>query len=531
VTSTVRIALALASGVLYALAFPPFDLGALAWIATVPLILAVLDGTLSRGRAFALGWITGTIACSALVSSSVAESALRFFAASTPVAWLAGLLAAQVYGALYFGLFAVLAREIGSRRVRAPVRAALGIAAAWVTCELLRSNIGDGCPWILLAHAQHRFPTMLQIADLGGASAVSFVVALVGAALAIASDAVLERRGDERRVVARSVLLAVTVLVLVVAYGRIQLSRWAVELAGETVRVVGIQSNLPDEWRYSLREQPRALRHMLELTERAARERPDLVLWPENAVSVAPGSSLTGLADAAALLPAGAGLLAGAPRAVQTRPGRAALHNSAFLVDAVRGVQPVYDKIDLTPWAERPPWPVGAWRDVVPASATGYTAGAPAPLPDLRGHLFGVTICSEAIYAARVADQARRGATFLVNLANDGWFGDRPALAQHAAAVALRAVETRRFLMRVTPTGISTVVAPSGAVLETAAPGTESLLVADVTPIDVLTPYVRLGDVFGWACVGAVVLEVLLAGRARRVTAPARGSRAPRAAA
>lgn len=513
-TEAIRMALAIASGLLYALAFPPLDVGVVAWLATAPLILAVLDGA-SRRRALVLGWIAGTIACSALVTSSVAEAATRFFAASAPIAWLAGLLAAQAYGAIYFGLFAVLTREIGRHRLAAPVRTAFGIAAAWVACELLRSRLGDGCPWILLAHAQHRIPTMLQIADLGGASAVSFVVALVGAALAIAADAVLGRRGDGRRVVVRCAVLVVTTLVLMVAYGRIQLARWET-LAGESVRVVGVQSNLPDEWRYSLREQPRALRRMLELTERAAHERPDLVVWPENAISVAPGASIAGLDDAIALLPAGASLLAGAPRAVQTRPGRAALHNAAFLVDATRGVQPVYDKVDLTPWAERPAWPLAWWRGTLPASAAGYTAGQPAPLPVIRGLPFGVTICSEAIYAARVADQVQRGATFLVNVANDGWFGDRPALAQHAAAVALRAVETRRFLVRVTPTGISAVVAPSGEVVATASPGTESLLVADVTPVIALTPYVRIGDVFGWACVAAVALEVLLRSHVRR---------------
>src|SRR5262249_39149883 len=128
----------------------------------------------SRRRAFVLGWLAGTVACTALVTSSVAEAGTRYFGLAPAAAWGAGVLAAQLYGAVWFGVFAVAVHEIASFRESAPARAAAAIAAAWVACELLRSRVGDGCPWILVAHSQHDAPLLLQVAGLGGAAAVSF---------------------------------------------------------------------------------------------------------------------------------------------------------------------------------------------------------------------------------------------------------------------------------------------------------------------------------------------------------------------
>lgn len=513
-TGAASITLAAASGLAYAASLPPYDHGWVAFLALLPITCVVLDRSIRPGRLFLLGWLAGTIATSLLVSSSVAASAMRYFGLPAPAAWLAGLLTAQLYGAPYFGLFAALAGV--AARDRRPVVAAPLIAAAWVTCDLLRSRALDGCPWVLLAHSQHAQPLLLQVADLGGAAAVSFVVALVGAALAISLRGIVTRSGTGALRAARAaprpagaLVLAACVLGAAVLYGAVQRARWGVAADAETLRVAVVQGNLPDAWRYSLRAQAGALQRLETLTARVLSPPPDLVVWPENAVSVSPDTTAADFARAIRGLPARSRLLVGAPRAATIGPGRAALFNAAFLVapDGTRAV--VYDKLRLTPWAEGPPWPLGE-LGLWPRAPGAYSPGAPQALPMLRGKPFAVSICSEAIDARAIRAQVRDGATFLVNVANDGWFDGRPAVAQHAAAVALRAVENRRPLVRVTATGISQVVGPDGTVQGEIGSGVADAIASDIAPQTARTLYTRIGDAFAWLCAAVVAAAALL---------------------
>ena len=511
-----RLVLAVASGLAYPAAFPPFGFAWVAFVALIPITWFALEPGARAGRLFLLGWLSGTVATTLLVSSSVAASGIRYFGLSFPLAWIAGEIVPQIYGAPYFGLFAVLAGL--AARGRRPLVAAPLIAAAWVTCDLLRSRVLDGCPWVLLAHSQHAHPLLLQVADLGGVAAPSFVIALVNAALALAlRPLVLRRRDLVPETAARGshggsalapLALAGSVLAATLLYGRVQLARWSAPPA-DTLRVAVVQGNLPDEWRYSLRAQPEALARLEELTSRVLTPPPDLVVWPENAVSVSPDATASDFAAAIRELPPESRLLIGAPRAATVGPGRAALYNSAFLIAPDGTRRPVYDKLRLTPWAEGPPWPLaslGVWKP--PPGA--YSPGAPLDLPELRGHPFGVSICSEAIDARPIREQVARGATFLVNVANDGWFDGRPAVRQHAVAAALRAVENRRELVRVTATGVSQIVGPDGVVRAEIASGVADAIADRVGLHDTITLYTRVGDAFAWLCVAAVIAAAVL---------------------
>lgn len=506
-TTPNRLLLALASGVLYALAEPPHDRALLGFVALVPLLLA-LYGTRGALAAAGLGWLAGTTAASLLVSSSVAEAGTRYFGASPAAAWLAGALAPQLYAAPYFAGFAWLAHRMLHLR-RSPVVIALGIAAAWIVCDLARARVGDGCPWVLLAHSQHAHPVWLQVADLGGASIVSFVLALSSASLAVALIVVREGGRDGVHALGGLAVLVAVVVGGARLYGDVQLARWSRPASAAVVRVAALQPNLPDAWRRSLARVPDALDRTTALLREVPPPPPDLVVWPENAISIAP-DAITTLARAG-VVPRGATLLVGAPRIEQTAPGRAVLHNSAYLVDDAGAIRPVYDKQSLTPWAETAPWPLTWIPGLWPPAPGDYTAGAASTeLPRVDGRPFGVVICSEAVYAGLVRAQVRAGATFLVNLANDAWFGGRPAVVQHAAAALLRAVETRRALVRATTTGISAIVAPSGEIVTRAPDGVATALVADVPVLDGTTLYVRAGDLFAWLCVAFALGAALL---------------------
>jgi len=118
----------------------------------------------------------------------------------------------------------------------------------------------------------------------------------------------------------------------------------------------------------------------------------------------------------------------------------------------------------------------------------------------------GVLICYEDIVAGMARASVRRGADLLVNLTNDFWFGQSPALRQHLQLAAFRAVENKRYLLRSTTTGATAVITPTGRIIEQAPFGAPHVLLATVHTVELTTFYTRWGNVFAWACCAAVVI-------------------------
>jgi len=500
--TTRALALAALAGVLYWAAQPPLALGSLAFLALVPLLLAVRGA--GPWRALALGWLAGTIACNGLTSASIHAALVH---AGHP-GWLAALEAMvipQLCGALYFAAFAAYAAILEQRRPGTAWRIVL-LPAAWVACELARSRIGNGMPWVLLAHAEVDRPWLLQVADVAGASGVTFVVAMVNVLAAM----LLERPRASRSRLGAPIAFAGAILLAVVAYGRAELVRWRAP-TGRPLRVALVQGNIPDEWRTQLRQLPAVLARYRELVTRAAREGPELVVLPENATGVSPSANPQILAQLAAPL-AGSGslVLLGAPRTVALGPGSAAVRNSAFLVDAAGALRATYDKMHLVPFGETSTWLLPAALQRRLGVPDDYSAGDAATLFDVDGARAGVLICWEGIYAGAARALARAGATLLVNLSNDDWFGGHAAAEQHFRATLLRAVETRRPLLRATNSGVTALVDARGIVIVAAPRDAATVLAGTVTTLSTPTLYTRIGDVFAWTCLLAALGGLLL---------------------
>ncbi len=475
------------SGLLYLAAFPPLDWAPLAWLALVPLLLAIRDQPWRR--AALLGWLAGTIACNGLTTPSIFEAAARYLQSAWLVPALLAFIIPQIFGALYFAAFAALAR--GWARTPAAV---VVVPAAWVACELARAEIGYGCPWVLLGHSQWARGGLIQVADLAGVFGISFLVAMGNVALALA---VARRRRGWRYALAPAGLAALALLVAL-AYGAADAPP-ADGGAGAALRVALIQPDLAVRERRSLARLPAARRRLASLTEATRGEQPQLVVWPENALGFALPGTPALLAEAAGGLTPGQALLLGAPRAVEVAPGRATFRNAAFLLDDAGAVRGTYDKQRLTPFAETAPLGWLAARG--PGHDDAYAPGDGPATFRVAEQPFTVLICWEAIYPDLARAAARGGATFLVNISNDDWFGDRAALTQHLRATLFRAVETRRPLVRVTNTGLSAVIDPRGAVVALLPPGEPASAVVAIVPRTDLTVYTRVGDLFAWACV------------------------------
>ncbi len=499
------LALVLVGAAAFAAAFPPLDLWPLAFVAPVPLLAAVRRA--SRGRAFVLGWLFGTVGATVCVASSLLEASAQYFEHAPLTAVLFAIAMPQLCAAPHVGLFGLAAREL-LRDPQRGVLASIAVPASWVASEFARAKLSVGLPWLLLAHSQHDVLPLLQIADVTGAFGVSFVVMSVAMALLTIGDAATGGSPLRPGPLVVPVLVAAGALV----YGGINLPRWRA-LAGPELRVGLVQGGIPLAWRRSAPRAAEALRRLRELTAELRAARPTLVVWPENAVGFALAGNEALFAAALDDLDPQSRLLVGAPRAVERPGGRVEFRNAAFLLVPGGRVAAHYDKLRLTPFAEYAPWPAGAFARRRHAPGDVYAPGDAWTLFEVAGHRFATLICSEAIYADLVRRFVGAGAEFLVNISNDDWFGARAAVMQHLHAALLAAVEHRRALIRVTNTGITAVVAPTGAVVATAPAGAAATLVATVIPVRELGIYTRYGDVFAWLCVAVAGLGVAVSRR------------------
>jgi apolipoprotein N-acyltransferase len=506
-----------AMAVLYAAAFPPLRWRATAWIAMAPLLVAVRRG---RARDAVIASVAFALLGCALTISWIPRAAALYYGQPLWIGIATFLGIALVMVAPYVTAFALLYR-IASRR-RSPGMPLVG-ASLWVCAEYARSYALTGNPFALLGYSQASGPWMRQIADLGGVYAVAFLLA--AANVALAECWVARRDPALRRSAAQGAALTVVLVVAVSLYGRARFADRQVS-EGVEARVLAVQGNvdLGAQWQTSLYGEN--LERYLRLTiDGIGSSRPDLVVWPENA--------MTFFLDREPVYRAAIGhvlqkvptqLLTGGPHAEQV--GGAFL-NSAFLVLPSGEIAARYDKEKLLPFAEYFPLPqldvlrrsFGRVREFTPGAASTplETAAGPA----------GVLICNEAMFPEIPARRVRAGAELLVNLANDSWIGDAQYSELALDMSILRAVEQRRYLVRASTSGPSAIIDPLGTVRERTATAAKATLRGTVERRSEMTIYAALGDLFVAGCAIAACLGVWRGARPRSGVCAARPEAAP----
>jgi apolipoprotein N-acyltransferase len=474
---------------LYTLACPPYEHALAAW--AVPALLLVP----TRQLRWAWGFVWGAL-FSLLMGYGVTgwayHAALEYFAFNRLLSAGFAMTVWLVYGGIPYGV--MLAAYAGiAPRVPAWTRGLLG-AWLWLVAEWLRATLLTGMPWELLGHTQFRHLGLVQIADLGGVPAVSFVIAL---ASVCSAEALADRRAV-RGLVLPAVLLAATL-----AYGAHQRDRYGAAPAAREGRTVAVvQGNVPNEFRWKRAFFERTLLTYAGLSTGLA-DPPDLIVWPENAVNFYVNREpmlLAQLGDVATL--AREGLLVGGPRLTDEGEAR----NSAYLIAPGGRIVDTYDKQHLVPLAEYNPLQRPASTPEEPVYGPGGE-GRPFTTASMR---VGTLICYEVLFPNLVRDLVRKGADVLVNISNDSWLdaGDGAARRQHFSMAVFRAIETRRFLVRAAATGVSGFITPAGELYATLPDDTQGASVGRVRPAGGLTPYVRWGNT--WVGVsGAVLLGIL----------------------
>ncbi|MCS6950270.1 MAG: apolipoprotein N-acyltransferase [bacterium] len=458
----------LSSALLLWVALPPADWGWLAWGALVPLMLALRP--LSRPRQ---GCLVGLL-WGACFYGVLLWWMQQFVSRWTDSFWL-GLIAwgalvlSQMLFAGAFGWSYVLV----NRLVQGASLPIAWVAALWVAFEWLRGAGAWGFLWGQLAVSQHRQLLPLQSAELLGAWGLSAWIALVNAALA---EAIARRR-------LRPLLVAVEVSLLLLLFGWWRLS---LPPATERLDALVVQPNVDTtrEWDEQMHQQVKT--SLQRALQTASRERVDLVLLPETLlpdVTAYPFSDLIQQANAQ-----GVTVLIGAFEREASRS-----YNTVTALSPGSQVG-AYRKQHLVPWGEYVP--LREWTPWI--THFGVPSGniSPGSIPVLLTRWrIGTPICFESTLPRIAGGMARRGARLLCVVTNDTWFGRSPAAEQHLAFSALRAVETRRWVLRSTTTGISAVFDARGRCLQRAKLFTEAHLRArEVELRDERTLFVWLGD-------------------------------------
>ena len=390
-----------------------------------------------------------------------------------------------LYLGAYHGLFCWLAGPVLRRRDLLSLLAAPGI---WVGLELVRGAGLSGFPWNLLAYAWVDVPGALDTTRWIGSLGLSGVVVVLGLGL-------LRLAGGGSRRQAATVLAGVAVLLAVARWTN--LDRPAP--SGPVLDVRVVQPNIgmmtDDELvagldYASIRDN---YRRLFELSHEAC-EPGALVVWPESAGWPYELERDAAFArDVETLVGRGCALLLNSARRFVSGEEEGAF-NSAYLLSSgdPRADRQTYDKIHLVPFGEYVPFArtLPGVRQL--ARNTGsFSAGEEVRLLDFGSARLGISICFEIVFPRQVAARVRRGASVLVTMANDSWYGATWAPHQHLRPARFRAAENGRPVIRAAITGISAVIDRRGRILATAGIDETAVLRTPVTPVAGMAPFSR----------------------------------------
>ena len=479
-----RLAAAVASGLMTAGLFPPFHFPALVWVAMIPLLwaLASVTGKRAGWRGFGIGFLGGLVSC-----------LIQFNWLSTVSSLAAVLL--PVYLAIYWGLFGAFAATLGKSRkndgLRASLRVAFCLAAVWAGLEWLRGWLFTGFSWNPLGVGFHESRVMAQGADLVGVLGLSLVVVFVQALLLQAT------RAKSGRV--WNLGIAVLAVLSLYAYGKIRIS---VEDRAESVRLktLLVQINIPQDAAQVLwtdleihlayeDETSKALEALKSADGKLSPQWPDWVMWPECALTgrilrtpegewatwqinhdtlqrvrqAGPFSLIYGVNELEAEK-------RGTDLVIKTG-GRA--YNSIAVMSPENELQ-TYRKKHLVIFGETIPFVDSLpFLKKIYEQQSGIQFGGsftpgdslePLPIPASGMTIEAIpTVCFEDSVARLTRKFTRPGPQVIINVTNDGWFKESPAAAQHFANSRFRAIELRRPMLRSANTGISAAVDSTGS--------------------------------------------------------------------
>jgi apolipoprotein N-acyltransferase len=501
-----RLAVAFAAGSLSVLAMAPFFVWPVLFF-TLPVLVWLIDGSQGQAgaasfrqrpavRAGVAGWWFGF----GYFLFGLFWIGEAFLVEADKFAWLIPFAVTLMPAglALFTGLAAAAARIVWPAGAARLIVLALSLSAT----EWLRGHVLTGFPWNVLGYALTWPLPMMQSAALVGIYGLTLLAVLI-----FASPLVLVAGYGCKRSLWGGVAVATLSVLLLYGYGAWRLSgEPAPLLDGVRLRIVQASVDQRDKWKPE--KQGAIFEDQLTLSRHdVVGRRDDLagtthLIWPEAAMPFLPLEHPEALGAIGELLPGGTQLISGALRLKQPATDRADGTRRGFnslMVFADRGnLETIYDKIHLVPFGEYLPFqPTLEWMGLEQLTRWrgGFSAGPrPRPLMSIPGlpPVAGL-ICYEAIFPSAIVQGAERPG-LLVNVTNDGWFGDTTGPWQHFHQARVRAVEEGLPLVRSANNGISAVIDGRGRILAMLPLNARGVIDSGVPAALAPPPYAKLGD-------------------------------------
>ncbi len=394
-------------------------------------------------------------------------------------------------------------------------------AASWVALEMVLARIFGGFPWGLLGVSQYPLTPLIQFASVTGVYGISFVVVWVSLAL-LSAALTLIRRPAARSAWVAELFIPVLVVAVLFNMGFRQIRH--APAPERTLRVMLVQPSIPQNLIWDPEADTNRFAELVRYSDQVLTNESDLLIWPESALpkmlryDTNTLFAVIGLAQKHDVW-----MIIGSDDAEPSRhagnPDEEDIFNSSFLINPEGYIAERYIKRNLVIFGEYIPlqdWlPFMKWFTPSQGSFTAGTSPVEFNLKSLDVKT-AVLICFEDIFPQLGRTDVKKDTDFLVNITNDGWFDESAAQWQHATTALFRAVENRLPLIRCCNNGVTCWIDALGRIRQVLrdARGTvygRGFLRAEIPVLmpgetHQLTFYTRHGDLFGWGCVGSVVL-------------------------
>jgi apolipoprotein N-acyltransferase len=376
---------------------------------------------------------------------------------------------------------------------------------------------------VALGYSQGFSLPLIQMADITGVYGVSFVIVMINIAIFLT----LKGQHERASTIEPSMIIAIVIVFICLGYGYFRLNNI---FTGDKIRVSVVQGNIPQDEKWDSVFRERIMDKYEALTKKAAKENPDLIVWPE--------TSVPGFVEAEPdlferiqnlVLDTKTPLLVGTVR--EDRKVKDLYYNSASLFLANGNIGATYDKMHLVPFGEYIPFkkvfsfvekiapvPIGDVTGGKDPTIFSFTVHRDSKEKDVIVKLakkvsFSCLVCFEDMFPDLAREFVKRGAGFLVTITNDAWYKRTSAAWQHVEGSIFRAVENRVAVVRAANTGISCFIDHKGKITSFVQDNGNGLFVdgygtSEVLMTNIRTFYNAYGDLFAYLCIVSTILLV-----------------------
>lgn len=450
-----RYLLGAGSGVILFCSFPNVNLFPLAWVALIPLLIAI-ESAESRKSSFFMGYVSGLVFFAGLLLAIV-----LLYPYAHILTTLLGYSLLVGYTALYFAVFAVLVYILPWQ---SGILYPIAVASIWVSLEWIKSWLLTGFPWGNIGYSQWNFVQGIQLSSITGVYGISFVIVLFNAGIAT----IINHRQNWRKELL-SVIVPCLIAIISLIYGFVVVGKE--DQQKNTVKISLVPGNISQIEKWKAQSFPKIFAKYVNLSRKAALEKPDIIVWPETSIR---GEVLSGklenynrhfrkFQEEVGSIP----MLIGV-----TDPDTFGnLYNRVISVSSESEIVGKYAKMHLVPFGEYvplgdflpnfiqfKPYEHGKTLDTLPIVNVKVEQSEDDPIK------VGTSICFESAFPNHFRKFVKKGADVMGVLTNDAWFIGTAFPELHLAMAPMRAVENRIAVFRCANGGYTCTVDKFGRI-------------------------------------------------------------------